>query len=123
MLFARLYGARMSILSPQTAAAGEIAKPTATPCQSGVAHSAEEPRTLPDLRRTRHGGLVKEHVEEGQFIDGADLLRRIPVSRRTLYHWRTTGQIPFIRLSGRRLLYHWPTVLATLLRAQQNGTN
>jgi predicted site-specific integrase-resolvase len=58
---------------------------------------------------------------ETTFIDEAELLRRVPVSRRTLYQYRVAGKIPFIRVGGRRVLFHWPSVEAALLRQQQGG--
>jgi len=43
------------------------------------------------------------------FIDEKELLKRLPVSRRTLFEWRETGKIPCVRLpGGRRVLFHWP---------------
>ena len=54
------------------------------------------------------------------FIDEAECLRRVPVSRRTWFSWRTAGKIPTVKL-GRRCLYHWPSVEAALLRQQRGG--
>jgi predicted DNA-binding transcriptional regulator AlpA len=55
------------------------------------------------------------------FIDEKQLLARLPISRRTLFNWRTTGKIPCVRLGGRRILFHWPSVEAALLRYQRGG--
>jgi predicted site-specific integrase-resolvase len=55
------------------------------------------------------------------FIDEKQLLARVPVSRRTLFNWRTSGKIPFVNLGGRRVLFHWPSVQAALLRQQRGG--
>jgi hypothetical protein len=55
------------------------------------------------------------------FIDEKELLKRLPVSRRTLFAYRNSGKIPCVRLGGRRILFHWPSVEAALLR-QQRGT-
>ena len=55
------------------------------------------------------------------FINEQELLRRLPVSRRTLFSWRMTGKIPFVRLGGRRVLFHWPSIEAALLRKQNGG--
>ena len=55
---------------------------------------------------------------EAGFIDEKQLLARLPISRRTLFNWRTTGKIPCVRLGGRRILFHWPSVEAALLRHQ-----
>jgi hypothetical protein len=54
------------------------------------------------------------------FIDEAECLRRVPVSRRTWFSWRTAGKIPTVKL-GRRCLYHWPSVEAALLGQQRGG--
>ena len=58
---------------------------------------------------------------ETDFINENQLLERVPVSRRTLFSWRTSGKIPYVRLGGRRILFHWPSVEATLLRHQRGG--
>ncbi len=63
----------------------------------------------------------KTNSTEQGFIDEKELLKRLPISRRTLYNWRTTGKIPSVRLGGRRILFHWPSVLAALLRKQIGG--
>jgi predicted DNA-binding transcriptional regulator AlpA len=55
------------------------------------------------------------------FINEKELLKRLPVSRRTLFSWRTKGKIPSVRLGGRRILFHWPSVEAALLRMQMGG--
>jgi hypothetical protein len=55
---------------------------------------------------------------EAGFIDQKQLLARLPISRRTLFNWRTSGKIPCVRLGGRRILFHWPSVEAALLRHQ-----
>jgi predicted DNA-binding transcriptional regulator AlpA len=58
---------------------------------------------------------------EAGFIDQKQLLARLPISRRTLFNWRTSGTIPCVRLGGRRILFHWPSVEAALLRYQRGG--
>lgn len=60
-------------------------------------------------------------VGEACFINQKQLLARLPISRRTLFNWRTTGKIPCVRLGGRRILFHWPSVEAALLRHQHGG--
>ena len=55
------------------------------------------------------------------FINQKQLLARLPISRRTLFNWRTTGKIPCVRLGGSRILFHWPSVEAALLRHQHGG--
>jgi hypothetical protein len=58
---------------------------------------------------------------ESNFINEKELLKRLPVSRRTLFSWRMTGKIPSVRLGGRRVLFHWPSIEAALLRNQKGG--
>jgi len=58
---------------------------------------------------------------EAGFIDEKELLKRLPVSRRTLFNWRATGKIPYVRLGGRRVLFHWPSIESALLRYQHGG--
>lgn len=55
------------------------------------------------------------------FIDEVELLKRLPVSRRTLFQWRASGKLPFVRVSGRRILFHWDSVEQALLRQQRGG--
>jgi len=57
---------------------------------------------------------------EAVFIDEKELLRRIPVSRRTAYTWVQTGKLPCVKIS-RRKLFHWPSVEAALLRQQRGA--
>jgi predicted DNA-binding transcriptional regulator AlpA len=68
----------------------------------------------------RENGIRAEQNQtsagEAGFIDQKQLLARLPISRRTLFNWRTTGKIPYVRLGGRRVLFHWPSVEAALLR-------
>lgn len=56
-----------------------------------------------------------------EFIDEKSLLKLLPISRRTLFNWRTSGKIPSVRLGGRRVLFHWPSIQAALLRKQVGG--
>jgi predicted site-specific integrase-resolvase len=58
---------------------------------------------------------------EAGFLDEKELLKRLPISRRTLFSWRATGKIPYVRLGERRILFHWPSVEAALLRQQRGG--
>ena len=59
---------------------------------------------------------------ETGFIDEKQLLKLLPVSRRTLWQWRETGKIPCVRVpGGRRVLFHWESVQAALLRLQKGG--
>ena len=60
-------------------------------------------------------------LESGQelktFIGERELLKRIPVSRRTAFSWVQNGKLPCVKI-GRRKLFHWPSVEAALLRLQ-----
>lgn len=60
--------------------------------------------------------------KEPSFIDTNELLQRLPISRRTLANWRTSGKIPYVCLAGGRVLFHWPSVEEALLRRQHGGT-
>jgi len=73
---------------------------------------------------TRVTGEHLDHLQQippfGAFIDEAECLRRVPVSRRTMFEWRRAGKIPTVKI-GRRCLFHWPSVTAALLRMQRGG--
>ena len=73
------------------------------------------------LRERTNDFELRCKIESKIFITESELLERIPISRRTLFHWRKSGKIPFIRLSGRRVLFHWESVQAALLRSQRGG--
>lgn len=60
-------------------------------------------------------------AREDGFLSEVQLLRRLPISRRTLYVWRLAGKIPFVHVGGRRILFHWPSVEAALLRMQRGA--
>ena len=74
---------------------------------------------------TRDSGIRAEQHQipagDASFINQKQLLARLPISRRTLFNWRTTGKIPCVRLDGCRILFHWPSVEAALLRHQRGG--
>jgi predicted DNA-binding transcriptional regulator AlpA len=82
-------------------------------------------RTPPASADIRNAGTCAKQNQtsagEAGFIDQKQLLARLPISRRTLFNWRTTGKIPCVRLGGRRILFHWPSVEAALLRHQHGG--
>jgi hypothetical protein len=54
------------------------------------------------------------------FIDEQEMLRRLPISRRTLHNWRRTRKIPSIKI-GRRVLYCWENVADALRRLERGG--
>jgi excisionase family DNA binding protein len=56
------------------------------------------------------------------FIDERELLRRLPVSRRTLHNWRTSGKIPSIKI-GRRVLFCWENVAEALRRLERGAVS
>ena len=62
----------------------------------------------------------KSAAELKAFLDEKEMLKILPISRRTLFNWRTSGKIPSVKI-GRRCLYHYPSIEAALLRLQQNG--
>lgn len=53
------------------------------------------------------------------FLDEIELLKRVPVCRRTLANWKAKGLLPFVKI-GRRCLYDWQNVRAALLRLEHN---
>ena len=54
------------------------------------------------------------------FIDERELLKRIPVSRRTAYSWVQSGKLPCVKI-GRRKLFHWKSCEEALLRLQKGA--
>jgi hypothetical protein len=81
---------------------------------------------IPDENQsqTRLPSEYESRFESGQelkiFLDEKELLRRLPVSRRTVFAWRKNGKLPCVRI-GRRNLFHWPSVESALLRLQQGA--
>ena len=57
---------------------------------------------------------------ERAFMDEKELLTKLPISRRTLGTWKSTGVLPYIKI-GRRCLYDWASVQGALLRRQRGG--
>ena len=56
-------------------------------------------------------------ASEEAFLDEKEILRRLPISRRTLSNWKAKG-FPTIKI-GRRCLYSWNNVQSFLLRQQR----
>jgi len=54
------------------------------------------------------------------FWDEKELLRHLPICRRTAFNWIEEGKLPCVKI-GRRKLFHWPSVEAALLRLQRGG--
>jgi hypothetical protein len=57
---------------------------------------------------------------ETGFIDEAEMLRRLPISRGTLFNWRKAQKIPSVVI-GRRVLFCWENVAAALRRFERGG--
>jgi hypothetical protein len=89
------------------------------------AYAADANMNTKTQQEAKPSKLKSEHDTappgESNFINEKELLKRLPVSRRTLFSWRTTGKIPSVRLGGRRVLFHWPSIEAALLRMQKGG--
>jgi hypothetical protein len=58
-------------------------------------------------------------ASEDAFLDEKQLLARIPISRRTLGHWKAKG-FPTIKI-GRRCLYSWSNVQSYLIRQERGA--
>jgi hypothetical protein len=73
---------------------------------------------------TRENGnrseLTQTLPSETRFMDEKQLLRKLPISRRTLGYWKAKGILPYIKI-GRRCLYDWESVQSALLRRQRGG--
>jgi hypothetical protein len=52
------------------------------------------------------------------FIDEQEMLRRLPISRGTLFNWRKAKKIPSVVI-GRRVLFKWELVQDAILRGGQ----
>lgn len=64
------------------------------------------------------GAIAGDEADAKVFLNEKQLLQRLPISRRTLFSWRTKGIIPSVQTAGRRVIFHWPSVEAALLRYQ-----
>ena len=67
-----------------------------------------------------YGRRFESNKELKAFLDEKELLKRLPVSRRTIHNWRTSGKIPSIKI-GRRILFCWENVSAALRRMERGG--
>ncbi len=65
-------------------------------------------------------GTAPAAKDDTGFIDSAEMLRRLQISRKTLYRWRAALILPSIEI-GSKVLYHWPSVQAALLRLQRGA--
>lgn len=74
---------------------------------------------IPDPTQTANTITVTDS-DAANFIDQRELLRRVPISLRTLRTWRTNGVIPELKIN-RRTLFHWPSVETALLNLQRKA--
>jgi len=58
---------------------------------------------------------------ERPFLTVAELQKKIPVSRRTIFAWRKAGWLPSVQAGGTKILFHWKSVEDALLRQQRGG--
>jgi hypothetical protein len=88
--------------------------------------SEKEKQTLPSdttnlaANPCQHEPSFESDKEHKAFIDERELLRRLPVSRRTIHNWRRAGKIPSIVI-GRRVLFCWENVSAALRRLERGN--
>jgi predicted DNA-binding transcriptional regulator AlpA len=57
-------------------------------------------------------------IPANTFLSEKELLKRLPISRRTLWNWRHQKKIPAIVI-GRRVLFCWENVSAALRRLEK----
>lgn len=71
-------------------------------------------------KETEATPLPPEYTPRGvnEIISEDELLRRLPICRRTLANWKSKRLIPFIKLN-RRVFYDWGAVHQALLRHQR----
>jgi hypothetical protein len=67
-----------------------------------------------------NNSITKAIETKAQIVDEPEILRWLPVCRRTLAEWRRLHKIPFIKI-GRRILYHRQHVEEALLRMERGG--
>ena len=79
------------------------------------------PTARSDMRENGNRSEVNQTLpSETRFMDEKQLLRKLPISRRTLGYWKAKGILPYIKI-GRRCLYDWESVQSALLRRQRGG--
>jgi len=78
-------------------------------------HQPQNP--APQAAAGQKQGDKTESPPEG-FIDTDEMLRRIPVCRKTLWSYCKAGKIPSVVLPG-RTIFHWKSVETALLRQQK----
>ncbi len=95
---------------------------TAAPAQPQNQAPSEPPAWLRPLVEN----ILREQdigtAEANRLIEFPELLRRVPLSERTLREAIKRRQIPHIRLPGaRRLLFDWESVRLALTRFEKGG--
>jgi len=116
-----LVGQPAARLTVEQAACGEKASSPARQRQSPG--GAKDDTAIIPGRVGLNGGmddLTENASGERAFMDEKELLTKLPISRRTLGTWKTTGVLPYIKI-GRRCLYDWASVQGALLRRQRGG--
>jgi excisionase family DNA binding protein len=53
-------------------------------------------------------------TEAADWVDAAEVARRLGVSRDSVLDWTRAGRLPSVRLGHRTIKYFWPDVLAAL---------
>jgi predicted site-specific integrase-resolvase len=59
-------------------------------------------------------------ASQDTFLSENEILKRVPVCRKTLFNWIKAGKIPVVKIA-RKKIYSWPNVQAALLRLERNG--
>ena len=92
-------------------------QPTA-PASGEVKISADN-QPQPQLPR-EYQPRIESGKELKTFWDEKELLRHLPICRRTAFSWIKQGKLPCIKIN-RRKIFHAPSVEAALLRLQRGG--
>ena len=119
--FLSLVGQPPARLTVEQSAGGEKASSPAPHRQ--LPGGAKDDTAIVPGRVFPNGGmddLTENASGERGFMDEKELLTKLPISRRTLGTWKTTGVLPYIKI-GRRCLYDWASVQGALLRRQRGG--
>jgi predicted site-specific integrase-resolvase len=66
--------------------------------------------------------IQTEMASQDVFLTENEILKRVPVCRKTWFNWVKAGKIPVVKIA-RKKIYSWPNVQAALLRQQRNGGN
>jgi len=69
---------------------------------------------------SEHQRRLESAKELRAFLDEKEMLRRLPISRRTLFNWVQSGKLPCVKIR-RRKLFHWASCEKALLRLQRGS--